>query len=134
MSEPAHRSLYLLLNARAAADPSVRETVGELRRRGHRVDVRALWEPGEALRCATEAAGRGYDAIVAAGGDGTLNEVVNGVLAGGSTSAVGTLAFGTANDFAHATGIAELTPLEGLLLVAQGKPTAIDVGKCNERY
>jgi len=128
------RWLYVLLNARAAADAAVREAVLEMRNRGHKVEVRALWEAGEATACAGEAAARGCEVIVSAGGDGTLNEVVNGVVARGGESAVAAMAFGTANDFARATGILDLTPMEALSLAAHGLATPIDVGRCNERY
>jgi lipid kinase YegS len=132
---PSHRRwLYVLLNARAAADAAVRDAVADLRQRGHKVEVRALWESGEAAACAGEAAARGCEVIVSAGGDGTLNEVVNGVMSRGGESAVAAMAHGTANDFARATGLLDLTPLEALALAAQGTATPIDVGRCNERY
>src|SRR5690606_19625570 len=77
------RSLCLLLNARAAADEQLRAAVQGLRNAGRRVEVRALWEPGQAEQFAAEAVRRdGLDAIIAGGGDGTLNEVVNGVMTG----------------------------------------------------
>jgi lipid kinase YegS len=133
MRDPGRRWLYLLLNARAAADDAVRQAVGELRRVGHQVDVRALWEPGEALRCAAEAASWGCDVIVAAGGDGTLNEVVNGVVSSEMRAAVAVMPYGTANDFSNATGIAALSPQGALKLAAEGTPVPIDVGKCNDR-
>jgi lipid kinase YegS len=135
MSATPARRLALFLNPRAAADDSLREAVGVLRWRGHEIDVRALWEAGEARRCAADAARRGFDAAIAAGGDGTLNEVVNGVLeAGKTTTGVGVLAYGTANDFATACGIASLAPLEALRLAAEGTPVRIDAGRANDRY
>lgn len=58
--------------------------------------------PGDARRLAAEAVGEGFDTIVAAGGDGTLNEVLNGMAdAGGFTRArLGVLPLGTVNVFA----------------------------------
>lgn len=131
MTPSPRRSLYLLLNAAAAADPGVREGVAELRKRGHSVKVRPLWEPGEAVERAAEAAGS-FDVVVAAGGDGTLNEVVNGLAQAGG-AAMAAMAYGTANDFARAVGLLDLPPREALLLAAEGKATPIDVGRCNER-
>src|SRR5437762_3330237 len=98
------RWLYVLLNAKAAADDAVRDAVTELRKRGHKVEVRALWEPGEAVAAAGEAAARGCEVIVSGGGDGTLNEVVNGVVSRGAQTAVAAMPYGTANDFARAAG------------------------------
>src|SRR5262249_47034522 len=134
MTPAPRRRLCLLLNARAAADAAVRDAVAEVRRRGHVVEPRALWESGDATAFATDAVARGCDVIVAAGGDGTLNEVVNAVAPKECQTAVAALAFGTANDFARATGLIDLSPLDALLLAAEGPATAIDVGRCNERY
>ena len=134
MSPPPRRWLHLLLNGRAAADPAVREGVAEARRRGHKVTVRPLWEPGDALVCAGEAAATGCDVILAAGGDGTLNEVVNAVAPCEHRPALAALAAGTANDFARATGVLELTALDAILLAAQEEPTPIDVGRCNGQH
>jgi lipid kinase YegS len=134
MTPSPRRRLCLLLNATAAADPAIRDAVAEVRRRGHKVEPRALWEPGEAETCAVEAAARGCDVVVAAGGDGTLNEVVNGVAPHEGNTAVAAMAYGTANDFARATGLLDLSPTDALVLAAEGPVTPIDVGKCNQRY
>ncbi|MGD0016580.1 MAG: diacylglycerol kinase family protein [Verrucomicrobiia bacterium] len=62
--------------------------------------------PGDARPLAMQAVADGYELIVAAGGDGTINEVVNGI--GRSGVALGVLPLGTANVFARALGV----PLE----------------------
>lgn len=69
--------------------------------------MRLTWEHGDARRWALDGAKAGVDAVIAAGGDGTLHEVVHGVLEAGdeASSAVGVLPFGTANDFAAAAGL-----------------------------
>jgi len=58
---------------------------------------------------AAEAARAGYKIVVAAGGDGTSNEVINGLMEarrmGGSSPALGVLSLGRGNDFAHAVGV-----------------------------
>jgi lipid kinase YegS len=131
---PVKRRLALFLNARAAADGELREAVERVRERGHEVDVRALWEPGEARRCAADAARRGFDVAVAAGGDGTLNEVADGVLGAQGTTAVALLPYGTANDFATACGLTELPVLDGLRLASEGTPVRIDAGRANDRH
>ena len=69
--------------------------------------LNAVWHytrtAGDATRLAREAAGAGAPLVVAVGGDGTLHEVVNGVL--GSPSTLGLIPFGTGNDFARAVGL-----------------------------
>ena len=75
---------------------------------GHQVDVHETSHQGDAERLAREATGLDADVIVAAGGDGTLNEVVNGVASVAealSRCAIGVLPFGTGNDFARSLGI-----------------------------
>ncbi len=90
------------------------------------------WEAGYAARFAREAAAAAdCDAIVAAGGDGTINEVVGGIADASLPARVGLgmLPMGTANDFAHGCGvpIADLTA--GLMAIAEGNSRAIDVGR-----
>jgi YegS/Rv2252/BmrU family lipid kinase len=55
---------------------------------------------GETLKLARQAAEQGYDAIIAYGGDGTLNQVVNGVMDVGGKNIVGVIPGGTANEWA----------------------------------
>lgn len=86
-----------------------------------------------------EAAARaGFSPIIAAGGDGTIGETVNGMLlaagAPGQLSIpLGIIPLGSANDFAFNIGLP--TDLnEAARVIAGGKLKAIDLGKCNERY
>lgn len=66
-------------------------------------------QPGHATKLTEAAAVAGYDVVVAAGGDGTSNEVINGLMvaqqAGVTVPAMGVLCVGRGNDFAHAIGI-----------------------------
>jgi len=71
-----------------------------------------------------QAVAEGYELIVAAGGDGTVNEVVNGI--GRSGVALGVLPLGTANVFARALGV----PLElnaAWTVIERGRTLAIDL-------
>src|SRR5690349_19927696 len=99
--------IRVIANGYAANHQQLRTVVAHVRERGHRVEVRVTWEPGDARRYAAEAANAGIATVVAAGGDGTLHEVVNGVVDAGAParSAIGVLPLGTANDFATACGI-----------------------------
>ena len=64
--------------------------------------------PGHALELSRDAAMNGYDAVVAAGGDGTVNEVINGLMyarqSGGHDIAMGVLPIGRGNDFNYSMG------------------------------
>jgi lipid kinase YegS len=130
------RSLCLIVNGKAAADPALRDAIGQMRKRGHHVDVRVTYEGGDAARLAAEAAQHGVDVVAAAGGDGTVSEVVHGIVSqpkSGDT-AVAVVPYGTANDFATCCGILKDDPLGALELAAGGVIHPIDVGKVNDRH
>ena len=84
-----------------------------------------------------EAAARdGYDAVVAAGGDGTINEVINGVIraAGdGPTMPFGVVPLGTANDFNLMAGLPAAIE-DSVRVIAAGRTRQIDAGQVNDRY
>ncbi len=101
-----------------------------MRDRGIALDVRVIWEHGDASRYVEEAIATGVDCILAGGGDGTLGEVA-GAIAERFTGPVrapslGLVPLGTANDFATAAGI-PTQPLDALLLVAQTPPRPLDM-------
>ena len=62
-------------------------------------------QAGDAERFAREASKDGAELIVSAGGDGTLNEVVNGIAAAGCNAALALVPLGTGNDFARSLGL-----------------------------
>ncbi len=80
---------------------------------------------GDARRLAAKAAERGAEVIVALGGDGTVNEVVNGIADAGFGASLGIIPGGRGNDFAWALGIPPGARAAGLLQA--GPRRAIDV-------
>jgi diacylglycerol kinase family enzyme len=103
--------------------------------RHHDVQVVETSERGHATRFATDAVARGLDAVIAFGGDGTLNEVATGLA--GSTVALGVLPGGSTNVFARSLGMAN----DPLLAVTQlsagmagGLVAPIGLGEANGRY
>ncbi|MDX1503459.1 MAG: lipid kinase YegS [Thermoanaerobaculia bacterium] len=124
----------LILNGKGAADPEVRAAVERVRKAGQTLEVRATWEAGDAERYAGEAVEDGVDLIVAGGGDGTLHEVVNGVVTAGdeAASAVAVLPLGTANDFATGCGIPAGCGA-ALDLALRGEARPIDLGRVQGR-
>lgn len=127
-------TLRIILHGKAASNAGVRAGVHKLRDDGHVAQVRVTWEAGDAARMTAEAvaeAGGGkIDCIVAGGGDGTINEVFGAAYAAGlpARCRLGVLPLGTANDFAHATGIPLQDPTAALQLAAKGPPRWIDLG------
>ena len=139
MESDSKRWMWLIVNGKAAADPLLREAVSQVREAGYRLDVRVTWEAGDAARFAAEARTQGVDVAVAAGGDGTVNEVASGLLSvnsapdAASETAMAVVPYGTANDFATSTGILKGDPLKALQLAAEEAATCIDVGQVNDR-
>jgi YegS/Rv2252/BmrU family lipid kinase len=97
-----------------------------LREHGWDVSVRQKLHGGHATELAREAVEEGCQVVVDCGGDGTLNEIVAGVL--GSETAVGVLPGGTANLWSHEVGIAaQLDVAARQLISAERRP--VDVGE-----
>lgn len=80
----------------------------------------------------------GADRIVVAGGDGSIHEAVNGIMAAAGTARLGVIPTGTGNDFAKASNIPldweHATRLLGGRIAAGATWRRIDVGRMNERY
>ena len=125
------RHLVFVLHGARANQPQLRHLVDWVRERGHQVTPRVTWEPGDATKFAVEASRDGADAVVAFGGDGTVNEVVNGLV--GTQTPLGIVPMGTANDFARQAGIPMEDADHAMDIVLRGTPTAIDVGELNGR-
>jgi diacylglycerol kinase (ATP) len=88
-------------------------------------------EPGHATTLASQAAADGYERVIAVGGDGTVNEILNGLMqvsAGGKKAILGVIPAGSGNDFAAGLDI----PLDIELAAERlrtGAPQTIDVGR-----
>ena len=126
----APKRLGLIINGARANHTILRDVVTELRARGHTVEPRVTFEEGDAIVAARAAAERGVDAVVAVGGDGTVNEVLNGLA--GAATALGIVPLGTANDFARQAGIPS-APADALQLVIHQPPATIDTIALNGR-
>jgi diacylglycerol kinase (ATP) len=119
---------------------SLREAIEGLREGGHEVRPRLTFEGGDARWMAREAAERGCELVIAAGGDGTINEVVNGVhdwLGAGegredAAPRLGIIPLGTANDFAGALHIPGEVA-RAVEIAAGGAELAVDVGMVEDR-
>jgi diacylglycerol kinase (ATP) len=105
------------------------ENTEELRGKFDRIencDVQITSQPGDAQKFACDAAAGGCAVIVAAGGDGTLNEIVNGIAGRSSDVRVGIVPLGTGNDFARSIGLP--TKVDDCIeVIARGNLKAIDL-------
>jgi len=87
---------------------------------------------GDAQKWARTAVRRGCDYIVIAGGDGTLNEVVNGVAETGKRARIGILPLGTGNDFARTLGL-PLSIEESVETLRARKTRPVDIVRVRSR-
>lgn len=126
--------IRLLLNGKKAGLESVRQAVLEARRQQD-IEVRVSWEAGDIRRLVIEAISQGCRRIVAGGGDGTLNEVVNALMSVTQSDRpeLAILPLGTANDFATSCGISQ-DPLPALQFAQRGAATTVDCVRANDRY
>jgi diacylglycerol kinase (ATP) len=105
-----------------------------LHRQGLQFTTEMTSRPQEAMEIAQQAAEEGCELVVALGGDGTSNEVANGLLSSGNSKvALGMIPIGTGNDFASMFDTpADLEAVARRL--QEGKTRLIDVGWINDRY
>ncbi|PYJ88652.1 MAG: lipid kinase YegS [Verrucomicrobia bacterium] len=127
------KRIQLILNGKAAGNDALQTAIARQRAIGHTIEVRVTLEKGDARRFVAEAGE--VDLLIAAGGDGTLNEVVHGLmdLSEVARPVLGVVPLGTANDFATGCGIPH-DPEQALALCMEGKEVPVDVGKANEHW
>ncbi|WP_299736828.1 diacylglycerol kinase family protein [Rossellomorea sp. y25] len=106
------------------------ETINEM---GYKTEVRMTEGEGDAMDFAREACERKFDFIAAMGGDGTINEAINGIAEQDQRPLFGLIPLGTVNDFARALNI-PMDPEEAIDIFKQNHVQKTDVGKINDRY
>ncbi|WP_367342670.1 diacylglycerol kinase [Limosilactobacillus sp.] len=124
-------------------------TSGRETMRQHLVDILPIYEqagyetsafattaaPNSAKNEARRAAEEGFDLIVAAGGDGTLNEVVNGIAPLKHRPTMAIIPAGTTNDYARALRIPRDDPIAAArLILHKNKQFKIDIGQAGDNY
>jgi YegS/Rv2252/BmrU family lipid kinase len=106
--------------------------VSEMNSSGHQYDFACTTHAGEARMLSENAVEQGYDIIVAAGGDGTINEVA-GSLVGHRQTCLGIIPLGSGNGIARSLGV-PLGLRKSIRRLLQPGRLIIDIGKINERY
>ena len=99
---------------------------------GYRCELYVTGGPGEATRILAHTRAK-YDMIVCAGGDGTLNETISGMLAARMQCPLGYIPCGTTNDYAASVGLST-DVLRAARDIVEGRAQTIDVGTFNGRY
>ena len=130
------KKLFLVVNPNAGTRQARRllpEMISTLTAGGYLVTVYVTEKRGDAAAFAREH-GDSADLVAACGGDGTLNEVISGLLSGGHSTPVAYIPAGSTNDFAATVG---LSPdlLSACGTVCTGSPRTLDMGRFGDnRY
>jgi Sphingosine kinase and enzymes related to eukaryotic diacylglycerol kinase len=135
MSASERPPAVLIINPNAGRMPQKeRAAVVESLSQRFRLEVLATTEREDGIALATEAADAGAGLVIAYGGDGHVNEVVNGIA--GSATALGIIPGGTMNVLARALGIPldPLAAIEHLVARLGGEPRLLSLGQMDGRY
>ncbi|HYX48936.1 MAG TPA: acylglycerol kinase family protein, partial [Ktedonobacteraceae bacterium] len=103
------KKAYLIINPRAGHNfTRISDVLAILSAAGWKTDIAVKHYVGHVIELATRAAEQDYDLVIAYGGDGTINHVVNGVMAAkgkGRRKAIGVIPGGTANQWSSETSV-----------------------------
>jgi YegS/Rv2252/BmrU family lipid kinase len=128
---PRYQIIVNPISGRGAGLVSVPSIKTYLDIKGLPYDILLTERPGHAIELAQAAVKAGYEVVVGVGGDGTANEIINGLMqaqkAGLGTAVMGMLAVGRGNDFAYGMHIPAGLEL-GLQTLSNGRQDRIDIG------
>lgn len=131
----AQRKLLFLVNphaGKAAIGGKLLPVLEVFTQAGYRPTVCLSRQSGELTEVARREAGD-YDLVVCSGGDGTLNETVNGLMGLEHPPALGYIPAGTTNDFARGLKI-PANVMAAARAVVEGTPQPLDMGRFGQRY
>ncbi len=131
---PGRREVVIILNPAAHKPPSskhLREADALLKHHGWNTTWLTTRAPGDATSMAADAARRGVPLLFVCGGDGTLNEAVNGLA--GTATVLAPIPGGTSNIWARETGM-DKKPAEAVRLALEGDRRRVDLGCAGGRY
>ena len=129
------RKLLFLVNPNAGqrrVNKSLTDIIGIFNEGGYEVTVFMTNGPGSGTGIVEERA-KDYDLVVCAGGDGTLNETITGVLRAGADCPVGYIPCGSTNDFASTLKLST-DVVQAAKDIMMGAPVEYDVGRWGDRY
>jgi diacylglycerol kinase (ATP) len=107
------------------------DTIAYLHQQRWQATLQYTQQAGDARRLAHAAVEQGIDVVVAVGGDGTINEIIQELA--GSETALGVIPGGTVNVWAREVGIPQEIAAARAILV-NGQTRRIDLGRINDRY
>src|SRR5699024_1584423 len=111
----------------------LREVLERFEQAGYETSAHATTAEGDAINAAKYAVEHKFDIIIAAGGDGTINEVINGLAPEAYRPKLGIIPAGTTNDFARALNIPRQID-QAVDVILANQSMLLDIGKVNEQY
>lgn len=127
------RIIYNPTSGREAFKKELVEVLRRFEEAGYETSAHATTGEGDATTAAKYAVKRKFDMIVAAGGDGTINEVLHGIAEQEYRPKLAIIPVGTTNDFARALGIPR-EPLKAVNVILEHNIRKLDIGKVNNQY
>lgn len=132
---PKHgKNVFLVINKRAGhhknIDQTAHEAVTYLKQNGCHVEYAYTQHGGHAESLTVEALSKGFELIVAVGGDGTVNEVARGLT--GTHGTLGIIPAGSGNGLARELGIS-MRPKKSIRTLLSGETRKIDVCRVNDQ-
>lgn len=100
---------------------------------GSKVDIRETSKIEDAKKWAKSASSEDYDTVICLGGDGTVNQIINGLMAVEKPPLFSFVPMGTANDLGRVLGF-DMTPELALEQFGNLKEDTIDIGQVNDEY
>ncbi len=126
-----HRKVKIILNPMADMGNAwrVARDLRSITEQHGGVDWSGTVYPGHAIDLAKQAGEQGYDLVIAMGGDGTIHEVINGLMKVSEKKRplLGVVPVGSGNDFAHSIH-ASRKPSEALIHALNGEASTVDLG------
>jgi len=127
------RLIYNPTSGREAIRKHLPDVLAKLEAAGYEASCHATTGAGDATKAARIAIERKYDVVIAAGGDGTIYEVVNGLADAEFRPKLGIIPVGTTNDFARAIHVPRNVKA-AVDIIVEGHTMPIDIGKMNDKY
>src|SRR5690606_2846347 len=127
------RVIYNPTSGRETFKRYLPEVLAKLEDAGYETSTHATTGKGDATVAARYAVENDFDLVVAAGGDGTLNEVINGLAKAERRPRLGIIPAGTTHDFARSLRIPRDIS-KAIDVIVSGQTVPIDIGQMNDRY
>jgi len=127
------RIIYNPTSGRELFKKSLADVLIKLEDAGYETSAYATKAEGDAIQAARQAVEDRFDLVIASGGDGTINEVINGIAEQEYRPNIGVIPMGTVNDFGRALLIPK-DILQAVDVIIEGNTVPVDVGKMNNRY